>query len=73
MANTSGSGSGIEPIFVSVKEAAEALALSTWALYQLLDDDTRPIDSRYQGSRRLVSVASLRAYAKGLPTERGVA
>lgn len=62
--------SSIDPIFVSVKEAARALNISTWSCYQLLDD--RVIDSRYQGRRRLVDVASLREYARNLPTERPV-
>ena len=62
--------SGIEPIFISVKEAAVALGISTWAMYQMLDDESRPIDSRYKGTRRLVSVKSLREYAENLPTER---
>jgi hypothetical protein len=64
------SNTGIEPIFVSVKEAAQALGVSTWALYELLDDEARPIDSRYKGRRRLVSVKSLREYAESLPVER---
>lgn len=58
----------IDPIFVSVKEAARALNISTWSCYQLLDENK--IDSRYQGRRRLVDVASLREYARNLPTER---
>lgn len=58
----------IEPIFVSVKEAARALNISPWSCYQLLDD--KLIVSRYQGRRRLVDVASLREYAASLPTER---
>lgn len=62
--------SGVEPLFVSVKDAARMLALSTWQMYQLLDDEARPIDSRYRGRRRLVSVESLKAYAASLPTER---
>lgn len=55
----------IDPIFVSVKQAAQALNISSWVCYQLLDE--RKIDSRYQGRRRLVSVESLREYAKSLP------
>jgi hypothetical protein len=43
------------------------LAISPWSCYQLLDNGK--IDSRYQGRRRLVSVASLHKYAEGLPTE----
>jgi len=60
--------SGIEPIFISVKHAADALALSTWAMYQLCDSGE--VETRYKGSRRLVSVKSLREYAEQLPTER---
>lgn len=57
----------ITPIFVSVKEAARALSLTTWSVYRLLDEGA--IDSRYHGRRRLVSVASLNEYAASLPTE----
>ena len=61
---------GTTPIFVSVKEAARLLGISAWVCYQLLDDDDCPIDSRYQGRRRLVRYDSLIKYAEGLPTER---
>lgn len=62
----------LDPIFVSVKEAARVLSISPWVCYQLLDQ--KKIQSRYQGRRRLVVVDSLREYAKGLkdypePTE----
>lgn len=57
--------SGIEPIFISVKQAAEALGISAWQVYQLLD--RQDIESRYQGRRRSVDVKSLRAYAAALP------
>lgn len=56
---------GIEPIFVSVKEAARVLGISPWVCYQLLNE--QKIESRYQGRRRLVSVVSMREYAKSLP------
>jgi excisionase family DNA binding protein len=56
----------IEPIFVSVKQAAKALNISPWSCYQLLD--AGKIKSQYSGRRRLVRVDSLRAYADGLPT-----
>lgn len=56
----------LDPIFVSVKEAARVLGLSTWAVYQLLDQQI--IASQYHGRKRLVAFASLRAYAEGLPT-----
>lgn len=63
---------GLTPIFVSVKQAAQMLGISTWSCYQLLDaNEKRPaqIESRYHGRRRLVSVESLRKYADSLPTE----
>jgi len=57
---------GIDPIFISVKQAAYALGISPWSCYQLLD--TQQIDSRYQGRRRLVVVESLKKYAANLPS-----
>jgi excisionase family DNA binding protein len=59
--------SQITPIFVSVKQAAQMLNLTTWSVYKLLDEQA--IESRYHGRRRLVSVESVRAYAEALPTE----
>lgn len=58
--------SGIDPIFISVKQAAEALGLTPWSVYQLADQGA--IETRYKGRRRLVVVESLRSYAAGLPT-----
>lgn len=60
----------IDPIFVSVKDAAQALGLSTWQTYVLLDK--QEIESRYFGRKRLVVVESLRKFAANLPTERSV-
>lgn len=57
---------GIDPIFISVKDAARALALAPYSVYQLLDQ--QKIESRYEGRRRLVLVASLREYAANLPS-----
>ncbi len=57
----------LDPIFVSVKDAAKALGVSTFTVYDLCD--RQKIESRYQGRRRLVLVSSLRRYAEGLPTE----
>ncbi len=57
--------SGIDPIFISVKQAAQALSLTPWTIYKLLDD--QKIASHYEGRRRLVSVESLREYAAALP------
>lgn len=65
MRYTEAAPEGIEPIFISVKEAAKALGLSPWTTYQLCDKGE--IESRYQGRRRLVSVESVRSYAAGLP------
>jgi excisionase family DNA binding protein len=59
----------IDPIFVSVKQAARALNISPWACYQLLD--AGKIKSQYAGRRRLVRVDSLRAYADALPATPG--
>lgn len=58
----------IEPIFVSVEDAAKALGISKWSCYKLCDEER--IETRYQGRRRLVVVDSLRRYATTLPTER---
>lgn len=55
----------LDPIYVSVKEAARILGLSTWAIYQKLDQQI--IESRYDGRKRLVVLTSLREYAANLP------
>lgn len=67
MTQITGSKSGIEPIFISVAEAADALAVSRWQMYQLLNEQR--IESRYQGRKRLVLVDSLRTYANNLPAD----
>lgn len=54
-----------DPIFVSVGEAARILGVSNWLMYRRLDEQA--IESRYEGRKRLVSYASLKAYAAGLP------
>lgn len=56
----------IDPLFVTVKEAARLLGVSTWTLYQRLDQQA--IESQYEGRKRLVSYPSLKAYAANLPT-----
>ena len=68
---TEAASEGIEPIFISVKEAAKALGLSPWSTYQLCDEGK--LDSRYQGRRRLVLVKSVRDYAASLPSTPGEA
>lgn len=59
-------GVRLDPISVSVDEAAKALGISRWSCYQLCDEGK--LEARYLGRRRLVSVASLRAYFDSLPT-----
>ena len=56
----------IDPIFISVKGAAEVLDTTPWSVYKLLDAGV--IDSQYMGTRRKVVVKSLREYAKNLPS-----
>jgi excisionase family DNA binding protein len=58
----------LDPIFVTVKEAARLLGISPWSCYQLLKSDE--IDSRYIGRRRLVVLASLTEYAANAPVEK---
>lgn len=64
----SGQDSPIEPIFVSVREAARLLALAPISVYRLCDDGS--LVSQYQGKRRLVRLQSVKAYADRLPSER---
>lgn len=54
-----------DPIFISVKDAARLLNLTTWTIYKLLDEQA--IASQYQGRRRLVRLESVHAYADSLP------
>lgn len=63
---SSTSDSAPTPIFISVKQAADMLAISPWSTYELLNSGE--IESRYHGRRRLVLVESLRKYAASLPT-----
>lgn len=53
------------PLLVSIKDAAQMLSVTTWSVYKLADSGV--LDSRYQGRRRYVTAASLRAYVEGLP------
>jgi excisionase family DNA binding protein len=61
-------GAHLDPIFISVKQAARLLNLTPWSVYQLCDEGT--LESQYFGKRRLVRLTSVRAFADGLPTER---
>jgi excisionase family DNA binding protein len=54
----------IAPIFISAQQAADALSVTRWQLYRLLDD--QKIASQYLGRRRLVRVSSLHEYADSL-------
>jgi excisionase family DNA binding protein len=72
VANTTlGGGVAADPIFISVKEAAALLGLTTWSIYKLLD--AQAIRSQYHGKRRLVRLSSVREYADQLPTSPDVA
>lgn len=57
----------VEPVSVSVADAAKLLGISTWNAYQLCDQGH--LDARYAGRRRLVSYASVKAYFAALPKE----
>lgn len=60
--------SALDPHYVSVKQAAEFLALNAQTIYSLLDQQV--IESRYAGRKRLVVVSSMREYAESLPAVR---
>ena len=55
----------IDPISISVKDAAEALGVHPMTIYRLCDQQA--IKSAYLGRKRLVDVESLREYAANLP------
>lgn len=61
---------GVEPIHVSVKDAARILGISPHHCNRLLNTEPAVIDSRYIGNRRLVVLTSLREYAASLPASR---
>lgn len=56
----------VEPIFVTVADAATLLGLKPWSVYQLLKGDDPVIRSVKQGGRRSVSYRSLKEYADSL-------
>lgn len=59
----------LEPIFISPKEAARILGMSTWAIYKKLDQQV--IESVYDGpKKRLVKYQSLKEYSEGLSAVR---
>jgi excisionase family DNA binding protein len=51
-------GSAVEPVLISVKEAAKALSLGRTTVYELINDGQ--LETVKLGSRRLVKVASMR-------------
>lgn len=59
------------PLLIPVKVAAEQLSITPWSVYRLLDQGA--IESKYQGRRRYVVVASLNEYVENLPTEPATA
>ena len=58
----------VDAVFISTKEVARLLGVSRQHVYDLLDEQA--IESRYIGRRRMVVMASLRAFISGLPAER---
>lgn len=56
-----------DPIAVDFRTACELLSLSDSRVRELLNRGA--IDSRYEGRKRLVSYASLRAYFEALPLD----
>lgn len=56
--------SNLDPLLITVKEAAGVLSITPWSVYRLLDD--QKIESRYQGRRRYVVVSSLHEYVETL-------
>lgn len=57
------------PILMSVKATATTLGgITAWQVYRLLE--AGELESRYIGKRRMVTAASVEAYAANLPTER---
>lgn len=63
----------VEPIFVTVKDAALILGLSAYSMGQLIKGDDPAIKSVMQGGRRSVSYKSLREYADNLLGQDGAA
>lgn len=62
--------SKMEPIYVTARDAATILGggTSPWTIHRLCR--LGAIESRFHGKRRMVLLASLRAYADNLPTTR---
>ncbi len=63
---TRSSPESLDPLLVTAKQAGAMLALAPGSIYRLLDSGEIP--SVYQGRKRYVRPADLRAYIEGLPT-----
>lgn len=59
-----GKSASLDPIFITVKEAARILALSPWQVYQMCGSGV--LDSVKQGKLRSVKYASVLEYADSL-------
>lgn len=62
--------SNLEPIYISVKQAADMLNITPWSIYKELKNPASLLDDRYFGKRRLITVDSVRAFGANFPTER---
>lgn len=58
----------IEPRFITVADAALYLAVNPYTVYRLLKDPGNGIVVRHHGRKKLIDLASLKAYADSLPT-----
>ena len=58
----------IEPLFISIADAATALAVVPWTVRQLVA--RRKLKACKLGRRTLIEAKSLHAYAAGLPKAR---
>ena len=59
----------IEPRFVTVADAALYLAVNPYTVYRLIRDPDNGIVVRHHGRKKLIELASLKAYADSLSTE----
>lgn len=58
----------IEPLGIDVNRAANMLGVGRTRIYELVNSGQ--LLCKYEGTKRLIDVASLRAYYQSLPTER---
>lgn len=70
MAQPDTSSDELEPVNVSVSTAARLIGVTPWSVYQLLNDPDCPLESGYFGKRRLITLESVRRFAKNLPKTR---